>query len=421
MPILRSWNISPLGRNLVYLYLVQGANYLFPLLTLPYLARVLGPEGYGLLALGHALAYYIGLFVDYGFTLSGTRKVAQAQKDRQVLGHILSGVLGAKFLLLIPAGLLALVTHFSLPVLRGQGVLVFSAFFLACASSFTPVWFFQGLERLADVALLEVGTKAFATFAVFAFVRGPEDIYLTLLLQGLASLVATIVGFLWLYQQVEFCSFSFAKTWSFLKLGGSLFIFRVAVSLYTAANPIILSLFVPTGQVGIYSGAERLTKALLGMVDPFNRTFFPRLTHLVSTEPKRAAIFARTIVLIMFALGSAGALGTVLLAPWGVKVLLGPGYEESVHIVRVLCLLLPLIALSNALGIQWMLPWGLDRPFNIIIIFAGILNLALAPLLTYKWGAIGMAWAVVFVEAWVTSAMLVYLLMIGKLPYRSKL
>jgi PST family polysaccharide transporter len=85
-----------------------------------------------------------------------------------------------------------------------------------------------------------------------------------------------------------------------------------------------------------------------------------------------------------------------------ISVLLGPGYEPAVVVLRVLAIILPLVALSNVLGIQWMLPLGLDHVFNKIILLAGLINLGLAVLLAPRYGPQGMAWAVVSSEAFVT-------------------
>jgi PST family polysaccharide transporter len=406
---------SPLGRNLLYLYLVQGANYLFPLLTLPYLSRVLGPGGFGLLAVGQSLAFYLQLLTDYNFALSGTREVARHREDPKALSRILSGVLGAKLLLVLPAFLLALLA-LRLPVLQGQEKVVFSALFWAVAWGLSPVWFFQGLERMRRVALLELLTRALATFGVFLLVRGPEGVHLPLLLNGVAALGASLLGYFWLAREVGLALPRLGEAFLYLRLGWSLFFFRLAVSLYTAANPLILSLFVPPAQVGLYAGAERLTKALLGMVEPFNRAFFPRLSHLVHADPLRAGTLGRRILSLMGALGVVGALLVALFAPQAVSLFLGRGYEGSVPLMRTLALLLPLVALSNFLGIQWMLAWGMDRAFNAIIVLGGLGNLLLASLLAHRFGAQGMAWAVVLVEAWVTGAMWFYLARVGKLP-----
>ncbi len=110
---------SPTLRNLLYLYAVQAANYLFPLITLPYLARVLGPEGFGKLALAQALALYLYAFLEYGYQFTATREVARNREDRAELGKIAAGVLHARLLLLLPLLPLGFGLGWAIPPLRG--------------------------------------------------------------------------------------------------------------------------------------------------------------------------------------------------------------------------------------------------------------------------------------------------------------
>jgi len=407
---------SRVGRNLLYLYLVQGANYLFPLLTLPYLTRTLGPQGFGLLAVGQSMALYLQLLVEYGFSFSGTREVARHREDPGALARIFSGVLAAKLFLLLPAFLLAL-TALYLPVLRGREDVVFSAFFWAAAWGLSPLWVFQGLERMREVALLEVLTRGLATMGVFLLVRAPEQAYLPLFLNGVGALAASGLGFFWLSRHIPLRRPSLRESLLFLAMGKDLFFFRVAVSLYTAANPLILSFFAPPSQVGLYAGAERLTKAVLGMVEPFNRAFFPRFSHEVGRDTRGAGRMATLVFALMVGFAMGGAFFLWFVSPWVVHILLGPGYEGAVPIMRILVLLLPLIAASNLLGLQWMLAWKMDRAFNAIIVVAGFLNLLLATALSHLGGASGLAWAVVLVEAFVTGGMVWYLHRLGRLPW----
>ncbi|MCS6869294.1 oligosaccharide flippase family protein, partial [Thermus sp.] len=370
-----------------------------------------------LLAVGQSLAMYLQIVTDYGFSLAGVREVARHRPDRGRLAQIFASVLGAKALLLLPASLLALLAYLLLPALRGQVEVAFSALFWAAAWGLSPVWFFQGLERMAEVAFLEVLTRGLATLGVFLLVQEPGQAYLPLLLNGLGALVATALGTLWAVRGFGLPRPGLRGIWAHLRLGGSMFFFRSVVTLYTAANPILLSLFVPPAQVGLYAGAERLTKAILALVEPLNRAFLPRLAHLVRQDRGRGGALATRLFWSMGGIALLGALGCYLLAPLGTALLLGPGYEGAVPLMRILALLLPLVALSNLLGLQWMLALGLDRPFNAIILGAGVLNLLLGSLFAFLFGAPGLAWAVVLAEASVTGGMLLYLGRKGLLPW----
>ncbi|BDG18489.1 O-antigen transporter [Thermus thermophilus] len=413
----RAWR-SPTLRNLFYLYAVQAANYLFPLVTLPYLARVLGPEGFGKLALAQALSQYLYIVLEYGFSLSATREVAKGRDQPEVLRGILGGVLGARALLFLPAAGAASLALYLFPPLRGEFGLVGGGLLLALGMSLSPIWFFQGMERMGLVAFMEFFVRLLATLGIFFLVRSPGQVAWPLYLQALASFVVGFVGLAWAVSWVGLPWPRFGEAWTWLKRGFSLFFFRAVVSLYTTANVLLVGLFLPPAQVALYAGAEKLTKALIPMWDPFNRLFLPRFSYLMEESPREASRLARWVGGVMLLLGLFAASVLVYAAPLLVRLLLGPGYEGVVPLMRVMAWLLPLIALSNFLGVQWMLSQKMDRPFNAIIFAAGLLNVALALLVVPHHGALGMAWVVVLSEAWVTGAMLGYLWWRGRLPWR---
>ena len=227
------------AQNLLALYGVQVANYLLPLLMLPYLARVLGPSGFGVLAVGQSLAQYFSLVVEYGYSLSATREVAQHRDDPSRLARILSGVLGARLFLGLIVTLLALSLGTWVPVLREHPALLWSGVLWAIALGFSPIWYFQGRERLREIALVEVLAKATAVVGIFALVRAPVDAYKVMLLQGLAPLVASGVAWVWAWREVGFLRPRFVYACEALRLGWSLF-FSFAATTFTH-RPIVLS------------------------------------------------------------------------------------------------------------------------------------------------------------------------------------
>ncbi|ADW20930.1 flippase [Thermus scotoductus] len=398
-----------LATNILALYGVHIANYLFPLLTVPYLARVLGPKEWGLLAFAQAFGGYLQLLVEFGFSLSATRQVARARDSLRGRAELLASVLGAKaFLGLLAIGVALLVGGF-IPAFRDHPQVLWAGVFWALATAFSPVLYFQGLERMRLVAGLEVLAKGLVLLLLFLWVKGPSDTWKVLALQGGASLLATLLALYLAYREVPLFLPTLKGVLEALRLGWSMFFFRSAVSLYTLGNTFILGLFAPPQVVGYYAGAEKISKAVLGLLSPVSQALYPRLSHLVRRAPAEAARLARLGLWTMGLSGLFLGLLVFALAPFLVRLFLGEGYDPAVLALRLLAFLVPLIALSNVLGIQWMLPLGLDRPFNAIIVGAGLFNLGLALLLAPRLFHVGMALAVVVSELFVTLGMWLYL------------
>jgi PST family polysaccharide transporter len=347
----------------------------------------------------------MSLLLEYGFNLSATREIARHRDQPNELARIVSSVTGAVALLAILSAMAALAALFTVPMFRQYPEYLGFAWLIGLTQAAKPLWYFQGVERLYQPAWLNMGARALVTAGIFIWVRTVQDGWKPLVLQIAGGALVAIISLFWLYREVSFAPPSLVRAVEALRMGWSMFLFRGAVSLYTTANAFILGLFVPPASVAFYGGAERLNKAVLAGLDPISQAIYPRITHLVATDQKRAARIARVGLLAIGGLGLALGLLVMAFAPIAVRILLGARYEAAIPVLRVLALLIPLTALSNVIGVQWMLPLGMDRAFNNVIVSAGILNVILAVFLAPRAGAVGMAISVVGAEAFVAIAM----------------
>ena len=403
---LREWSLDrSLARNVGSLYGVQFAGYLLPLVTVPYLARVLGPATWGLVAFAQAFGAYAGIGVEYGFNLSATRAVAKNRQSASELANLVAGVMGAKLLLSACVVILALFLESWIPLFRANPVFLWAAVFWALAQSFSVLWYYQGLERMRLVAVLDVVGKAAATVGIFIIVRQPGDGWKVLVLQGGGALLSVLVATALVYREIPLKIPNWQLVRHTLRMGWSMFLFRGSMSLYGAGNAFILGLFASPEAVGFYAGAEKLARALMGLLVPVHQSLYPRLSNLVQHNRPAANRLAR---FSMFLMGSAGmilALAAFLCAPWAVPLILGKSFALSIPVLQVMAALPLLDALGTMFGVLWMVPLGLDRQFNRVILAGGALNLLLAVALAPHFAQIGMAAAVVATEIFVALAL----------------
>jgi len=317
--------------------------------------------------------------------------------------------MGAKGLLIIFSLLIGLFSQYFIPTFREYPLWFWVGLFWAITQSLNPFWYYQGLGQMKFVAGLDIVTKSLATLAVFVFIHSPDQAMLFLVLQGIASFISTFIGLLLAYKRVPFKIPNFRLTLNTLKLGWSMFLFRSAVSFYTVGNTFILGFFTTPEYVGYYAGAEKISKALLGLIVPFCQAIYPQLSYVVQNSKIKAAKMAQSFLKIMALGGLLIGLIAFSFASLFVKVLLGENFQPAITTLQILSLLPPLIALNNFFGMQWMLPLGLDKPFNWIIIFGGIINIGFAIVLASKYAQNGMAVAVVISETFVTVAMYSFL------------
>lgn len=407
--LLRRATRHPVARNATALYAIQGANYVFPLIVVPYLARVLRPSGYGLVLLAQSLAGWLALVVEYGFGLSATREIAKHRENLQQVGAIAAGVLGAEALLALVAAAGAGAFGWFITVFRTQPEFVALAWLSAVAQAVAPVWYFQGIERMTYPASINVGIRAAVTALTFVWVRRPDEAWKVLALQSIGGIATTGILLARLKRNVALPWPELSTIIDALRMGWSMFFFRSAVSLYTTANTFILGVFVPPDRVAFYGGPEKVSKAILSVLSPISQALYPRMTRLAVDDPRKVARTGRMALVLMGLFGIGLGAATWAAAPLLVRVLFGSGYESAIPVLRILAGLIPAVAVSNVLGIQWMLPHGMDRVFNTIIVCSGLVNLSLAFVLAPRLGPEGMAVAVLATETTVTLSMLAVL------------
>jgi polysaccharide transporter, PST family len=389
----------PVARNLVSLYSLQFAGYAIPMLTLPYLARVLRPQGFGLLLFAQSFALWSSMLIEYGFNYSATRDVARLRDDPAALARIAAGVLGAKLILLASITVMSVAAAMFVPVFRAHPAYLLCALPQILAGGFSPFWYFQGTERMVPAVSIELTSRLVFTGLIFALVRNAGDGWKALLLQGCGSACATIFPTLLMVRAIGFVAPSWADSRKVLREGWSMFLFRSSYTIFTGTNAFILGIMASPIQVGLYGGGERIARAVQGQIDPITQAFYPRISHLFAHSEVDARKMARLVIGASGVAGLLLAAGLAILARPLTHLLLGPGYDGSVTVVRLFALLLPISSLSNAIITHWMLPLKMDRTASSVIQVAIAINLVAAVLLEPRLAHVGMALAVLAAEA----------------------
>ena len=398
-------------QNALALYGIQFAGYVLPLVTLPYLARVLRPDGFGLLLFAQSFALWASLTIEYGFNLSATRGIAQNRGNKDLLAVTAGGVLGAKLLLLPVLLIVAVMAAWSAENLRQHPAYLFCAVLQTLACGFSPFWYFQGTEQMARAVVVEFLSRASATAFIFLLVAKPEDGWKVLALQGVAGCITLATQTRWMYQEIAFRWPRWRDSIGALGAGWGMFVFRGAYQIYGSANAFILGLFAPSIQaVGYFGGAERIARALQGLTTPFTQALYPHMSHVMAESKHKAARIARLTIALSCGAGLVFALVIALLGRWFVALLLGPAYGPSVSVIHILALVLPINALNTALIMQWMLPLGMEKVVSRITMGAIGVNLIAAALLAPALGHIGMAWAILIAETCKVIALTIVLL-----------
>ena len=396
-------------QNAVALYGVQIANIFLPLVTVPYLARVLRPEGWGFVVFAQTVSLWLTLIMEYGFMYSATRDVARHSGEPEKLRQIAADVTGAKLLLSLFSAAAAVVLWLAVPLFHENATYLVGALWLAIAQGLNPMWYFQGIERMRLPALCDVLGRVAYTICTFLWIRTPADAPRVLLYQAL-SITGSLAVLLWLMFRVTgIPSTSFRQVSATLRNAWHFFLFQAVTNLYMKANTFILGLVLSPALAAFFSGPEKLIRSGLSLTGPINQILYPRLSSLVKHDFAAARRLVIGGSLLFAAFGTTAALATFAAAPWIVRAVFGPGYEEAVPVLRLLALICPFSAVSSVLGIRWMFPLGLERLFNRIVVAGAILDVGLAFALASWLQVAGFAWAVLATEIFITASLFVVL------------
>lgn len=398
-----------LVQNALALYGVTIANALLPLVLIPYLARVLRPEAWGVVLFAQTAAIWLGLLVEYGFAYSATREVARHMDQPEKLRQIVAEVMGGKLLLCLITAAISVILWLVIPAFRASPLLLIGALWIAVAQGLSPLWYFQGIERMRLPAVLDVLFRLLFVVSVFLWIKSPDDAASVLIFQAASITLSLLISLRLMYRQVSAGLCSLTRAWATLKDAWHFFLFVAVVNVYAKANSFILGLMATPALVSFYGGPERLMRGILSLTGPVNQVLYPRLTHLVKHDYPAARKTVRRGTVMVALIGMCLGLSLTLAAPWFVDLLFGKGYEAAVPVLRVLGLVCPFSAVNSVLGIRWMFPLGMERTYNRIVMWGAAMDVALVLLFIPIHGALGAAWAVLATEVFITATVFVLL------------
>lgn len=409
--ILRKKEYQRVVENIISLSGLQIAGYLLPLITLPYLVRVLGPERYGLIAFATALVFYFVILTNYGFNLSATREISICREDPGKVSEIFSSVLFIKFILMLLSFLILAVVVLGVEQFRAEWLVYFFSFGMVIGNVLFPVWFFQGIEKMKYITVLNVLAQAIFTVSVFIFIRTTADYLYVPLINSVGFLVAGLLGLRIALKdypiQLKIPDRELFK--HHLQEGWHIFLSSAAVTLYTTSNTFILGVLTNNVTVSYYAVAEKVILAVLGLLNPLSQALFPHISRVVDESHKKGVQFLQQITKIMIAIGLSLSLLLFVFSGLIVNILFGDQYTPAITVLRILSFLPLIVGLSNVFGIQTMIPLNYKRALSRIVLAAGGINIILALALVPLFQEVGTALSFLTAETFITLTMFLFL------------
>lgn len=405
--------------NILSLGSLQAASYLLPFLTLPYLARVLGPEDLGRIAFAMAFAQIFVILTEYGFNLTASQEISVNRDDPHRVAEIFSAVTVLRAGIMALGFIVLLILVFTIPRFEQDIPIYLSSYMLVVGSVLFPQWLFQGLEQLKIVSIIQIIARVVAAAGIFLLVETTDDLLWAVWLQSANMTFAGLLTLPFVFIALRGVRLKLPTRnalVSQLREGWHIFVSSLAANSYTTSSIFILGLVLTPLAVGFYSVAEKLVRALLMLFGPIIQAIYPYISKMAHDDPARALGFNRKLLIGLGSLAFVLSLGLSLSSGIIVPFLFGPGFEPAIPVLATLAFTPLFIILSNVLGVQTMIPFGMKALFSSVMLKAAFLNLIVFIPLAWQFGPQGAATANVLVEAFVMVYLFLLLHWRGKNP-----
>lgn len=406
-------NNKVLVKNFTSLSLLQLANYIFPVITLPYLVRVLGPEKYGLINFAAAFSAYFVIITDYGFNLSATQEISVNRNDEKKVSEIFSSVLTIKIILFfLSSGIFFLIVNMFELFSNDAGL--YSIMFIGVVGIVLfPLWVYQGVEQMKYILIINVAIRSVTIVSIFLLVKVENDYLLLAVIYTITQVMTGITGLFFAIRKFDlrYLFPSKVQLLEQLKKGWNLFLSSIWINLYTTSNVFILGLFAPSSVVGYYSAADKVRIAFQGILSSMSQSVFPYVNKLLAESYQKFISFNRKLLKISVMIGIIISSSLFLFAEPIVKIVLGNEYSPSVIVLRIIAWLPLIIFLSNVFGIQTMLPLNYQKKFSQILFLAALINLMISFSIVPSYFEIGTAVSMLVTEIFVTLSFFIFIRM----------
>ena len=365
--------------NFFSLSLLQLFTYVLPLLTLPYLVRVLGTEKFGLVMFAQAFIIFFNILVDYGFNLSATREVAVNRESKEKLTEIFSSVMSIKFILIVISFAILSIVIFLFDNFSDNIDLFYLTFLWVIGQALFPVWYFQGLEKMKYITIVNVTSKLIFTIAIFIFIKDESDYILVPILNGLGFIIGGILSLRMVYKDFnqDFKIQSFKTLTLYFKESSQFFLSRISSVGYSNVNTFLAGILFSPVFVTYYYLADKAVSVILSLFTPVVQTIYPYLAkkYNYSFFVKLLSI----LILVSLLVVSLGYLFGDLIS----IILLNEINIIFLNLFHVILPIIPISTLYVMLGAPLLLARGFKKEFNLSIIYGFVIHLLLLSILYY--------------------------------------
>lgn len=371
--------------NFGYLSLLQIAGYVFPLITMPYLARVIGADGFGKIAFASAVVVWFQTVTDWGFNLTATRDVAQYRDDREKVSQIFSNVLWARCLLMLISGVVLLGLVAIVPYFRENMAVILITFLMIPGYILFPDWMFQALEKMKYTTIFNLLMKSLFTVAVFIFINNREDYVIQPLLSTISYFICGIGALYLILHKWGYTLYrpQWKEIIKSIKGSTDVFINNIMPNFYNSFSVLLLGFFGGPVANGLYEGGNKFPTIFYQFQAVLSRAFYPFLARRLDKHD----FFAK----LNMSIAIIGAVLIIIVSPWVIKIILGKEFDNSIIVMQILSASLVFLSMNFTYGTSYLIIIHKEKPLKNLTFVSSIIGMCVSFPLIFYYSYIGAA------------------------------
>lgn len=365
--------------NFIYNASLRILNIVFPLITFPYIARILSPEGIGKIDFSLSIVQYFIMFSQVGIPTYAIRECAKHRDNKKMLSKTVQEILLINFIMIVFAYLILFVMTFSVSELEDNKTLIFIFSINILSTSIGVEWFYQAIEDFRLITIRSFFVKMASLILIFTMINDKNDYTLYTMISVISLSLGYIYNFIHLNKHINlFHKYSDYNILKHLKPVAVLFAMSISVSIYANLDKVMLGFISGNKYVAYYSAANRMVKVVLALVTSLGTVLLPRMSYYISKNDEKSilTLVSKSIDFTLL-ISLPAVIGLIMMSEQIIYIFAGKEYYQAIPTIKILSPILIAIALSNLIGIQILIAHGKEKMTLISTIVGSVFNIIL--------------------------------------------
>jgi Membrane protein involved in the export of O-antigen and teichoic acid len=388
--------------NFIFNLILTASNFIFPLITFPYVSRILLPIGTGKVSFAISVIYYFNVLAQLGIPIYGIRACAKVREDKTALSRTVHELLLINLAMCIFAYTSFAIALALVPKLYNEKTLMVIASSTILLNSLGVEWLYKALEKYAYISIRSIVAKLIALVGIFLLIHQQSDYVLYAAITTFASVASNILNFINLRKHIEIKSVGSYNFKQHFRPIATFFAMSVATTVYIHIDTVVLGFIKTDMDVGYYDAAVRIKSILVAFVTSLGTVLLPRSTSYLKNGLMDAfTSIAQKALNFVIILASSVSVFFLLFAKEGIFFLSGSAYEGAILPMKVIMPAVLFIGMTNILGIQMLVPLGKEKYVLYSEIGGMITSIIINVIFVPKLAAVGSAMATLSAEVMV--------------------